>query len=437
MTTNHLSTSRGSCQYLSSNNKHQNVQLAQEKIYSFLLEIVKKKSPEDVLREFKRIFIDSLSSLPSNKSTSEIYPIFLSNNEQEFHNTLKRSCYILINNWESVRKHQPIQDLVEILARYKHEIKSKQLSIYEIWLEKFLHSHDYKELKLFVTRHEEQSKANWSHRYKSYLLIAQSLNKDNPKEQKEAAHKLSKQLKDRFKFDLAMYIARSQSNSSSTNRYRNPTILGDNVLRLIKSIVVKKGVFSYENIANIFLKQTQAQSLKEFKESLQKYLFFSVQHQEFVETLRQHLFEKLSPWKQEYDEKIITKDIILRTCNRVIDFLTTENGREPSTLFVVLLSQGNALTLVIVLLKIILISKYSRSHLELRMAHLIRYYDKYPERDCQWVINFIEIFNITFAIYAENVEYNLIKMKGDKNTSYSQSSLDNYRVFSQLKHKGE
>jgi hypothetical protein len=236
-----------------------------------------------------------------------------------------------------------------------------------------------------------------------------------------------------------MYIARSQSQtsvptSSITTRYRNPSLLGDNVLRLIKTIVLKKGVFSYDNIANIFIKQVQNQNFKDFKISLQKYLIFSVQQQDFVETLRQQLADKLDLWKQEYNERLINKDFILRTCNRVIDCLTTENGREPSTLFIMLLSQGHPLTLVIVLLKIILVSKNSRNHLDMRIADLIRYYDKYPEEECKWVINFIEIFNITFAIYAENVEYNLIMMEQEQEINQNQNSdLDAYRVFSQLK----
>jgi hypothetical protein len=98
-----------------------------------------------------------------------------------------------------------------------------------------------------------------------------------------------------------------------------------------------------------------------------------------------------------------------------------------------LLSQGNPLTLVIILLKIILISRNSRSHLELRIAELIRYYNNYPEAECYWVINFIEIFNITFAIYAENVEYNLIRMEQEELIVQPQYHLDSYRVFSQLK----
>ncbi|MCX7595648.1 MAG: hypothetical protein N2235_18200 [Fischerella sp.] len=412
--------------------KEPDLQVIQEKIYSFLVESVQERLPEDVLQEFKLLFLDCLDSANSD-SAPGIYEIFI-DNEQDFHNTLKRCCYILVNNWESNRKYKYIQELIKLFADYKVNRKQTnfpKIAIFQGWIEKFIQSEDFKELKLFAYR--DKSKIHWVHRYTSYLLAAQSVDRNNPKEQQEAARKASKQLKDKFKFELAMYIARSQSTASHKTRYKNPSILGDDVLRLIKAIVVKKGAFSYENIANIFLKQTQNQNFKDFKESLEKYLIFSVQQPKFVETLQQQLSEKLSAWKSEYDEIIISKDLLLRTCNRVIDCLTTENGSEPSPLFILLLSQGHPLTLVIVLLKIILICKNSRSHLETRIANLIRYYDKYPEEECRWFINFIEIFNITLAIYTENVEYNLVKFEAERQTSEFQFNPDAYRVFSQLK----
>jgi hypothetical protein len=128
---------------------------------------------------------------------------------------------------------------------------------------------------------------------------------------------------------------------------------------------------------------------------------------------------------------------MLRTCNRVIEYLTTENHQEPSPLFGLLMSQGNPLTLVIVLLKVILISKNSRTHLETCIAELIQYYMHYPEEDCKWVISFFEIFNITFAIYGENVQYNLIKMQEHRKEYQSDKPVEVYRVFSQLKMNAE
>ncbi len=411
------------------------VQVAQEKVYNFFIEMVQNHEPEDVLQEFKKLFIDCLSNTSSDYDLG-IYQIFVGGNEPEFRHTLKRTCYILINNWENRRKYQYVQRLIDLFTEYTPKISStnsRKIKIFVSWLTSFINGKDYQELKLFAIRHEDQNKLHWTNRYSSYLLLAQSTDKNNSKEQQQAAKRLSKQLKNKFKFELAMYIARSQSSIPRDNRYQNPSTLGDEVLRLIKVIVVRKGVFSYENIANIFLKQTRDQRLKEFKENLLKYLIYSVGQQQFIETLSQQLSEKLLVWKADYNESTIDKNLLLRTCNKVVDCLTSEDGKIPSHLFILLLSQGNPLTLVIVLLKIVLISKHSRRHLEMRIANLINYYDTYPEEECQWVINFIEMFNITFAIYAENVEYNLIKMQDQSNIDESEINLDTYRIFSQLK----
>lgn len=426
---------RGKKHLLDLNDRGLDVQVAQEKVYSFFLEIVQTQEPEDVLQVFKDLFINCLDSANSNSELG-IYQIFVGSNEPLFRNTLKRTCYILINNWENRRKYKYIQKLIDVFSEYKPKntlLCSRKINIFRAWLANFIDSKDYQELKLFTIKYEDKNNLHWTKRYSSYLLLAQSTNKNNPKEQQEAAKRLSKQLKDKFKFELAMYIARSQSAASNISRYHNPSILGDEVLRLIKVIVVRKGVFSYENIANIFVKQTRNQNLKEFKESLLKYLIYSVTHQEFIETLEQQLSEDILAWKEEYNQRTIDKNLSLRACNKVIDYLVSENGKEPSQLFILLLSQGNPLTLVIVLLKIVLISKNSRRHLEMRIANIINYYEQYNEDECDWVINFIEVFNITFAIYAENVEYNLIQMKGKSTQAESQGNLDTYRVFSQLK----
>ncbi len=390
MTANSLSISQGDPNYLTSNSKQLNVQIAQEEVYSFFVEIVKKLPPEDVLQEFKGLFIDGLDSEDSDYIPG-IYSIFLDDNEQELCNTIKRCCYIIVNNWKTNRKDKYIQELVNLFVNENLKIKPNNPPVVKIcksWLENFVNSNDYQELKIFAAKYDESSKGHWANRYTSYLLIDQSVNKNNPREQQEAARRLSKQIKDKFKFELAMYIARSQSAISSKTRYTNPSILGDHVLRLIKSIVLKKGVFSHENIAHIFIKQTQNQTLEEFKINLEKYLFFSVENQESVETLRYKFVDNLSLWKKDYNQETITKELFLRTCNRVIDCLTTENGKEPSSLFVLLITQGHSLTLVIILLKIILISRNSRKHLEIKIAHLIRFYEKYAEEECNEVIVF-------------------------------------------------
>jgi hypothetical protein len=407
----------------------------QEMIYQFLLELVRKQPPAKVLLEFKLLFIDYEFSALNREAIQHLSELLIASNEKDFLHTLKRSCYILINNWDTSRNYSYVKELVNLFADSKLSKKalSSTLNRLRAWLTNFVNSQDYYELKLFLTKYGYSDREHWSNRYTSYLLVPQYTNLKNPIEQREIARALSKKLKDKFKFDLAMYTARYHPYGRGDKTLINPTGLGDDVLRLIKMIVNKRGSFSYTNLANIFLEQTRNIKYRQFKYCLQKYLIFSVANTDFGETLNRKLSEKLELLYENYHDAQLDDALLLRTCNRVIEYLTTEDRKEPSGLFILLLSQGNPLTLVIVLLKIILICPHARTHLEICIAQLIQYYVDYPEDECQWVVNFFEVFNITFAIHADNVQYNLIKMDGNRRDDKSDAPIDTYRVFSQLR----
>ena len=424
-----------------------NLNQAQQTIYDFLLKIVKEWPPKEVLAEFKQLFIHS-DETASSEQIAAIYVIVLANNELEFRNTLKRCCYILINNWEVLRQHEAIQALVTlfsapIIRRYTLSPTLKRL---RQWLIQFVESKDFRDLELFVSRFSAGKKTGrWSARYTSYLLVPQYIDSGNPVEQREAARIVAKRLKERFKFDLAVYTARSQAAHpvlaiSPARTPKNPTALGDDALRLIKIIIARRGQFSHKNLAHLFLQQINQLSYLGFKKSLLEYLIFSENQQGFVKAIKFKLAEKLENLYPNHHQTVINHSLILRTCNRLIDCLTTENQNTPSSLFTLLLSQGNSLTLAIVLLKIILISRSSHLYLEARIADLIRYYEQYPREQCDWIINFLEIFSVTFAIYADNVEYNLVKVVEDETDNalapeitdpIKAEDIKAFRIFSQ------
>lgn len=407
--------------------------LPQEIICQFFLEIVKKWSPELVLSEFERLFIN-----PTNLTGSEIQQalkeIILSKQELEYKNTLKRSIYILLNNWIFGRKYKPAHELIELLSNSStsHKIVFPIVKTVKAWLSNFINSEDYQELKLFVSKYDNREKDHWKNRYTSYLLAPQYANSKNLPEQRQAAQGLAKQLQEQFKFDLAMYTAHSESAAFNYKRTQNPTALGDEALRLIKKVVAKRGPFSYANLANIFVQQTQELCYKEFKQSLLKYLGFYLDNQGLVETLKTQLGKKFEVLYPSSNKEVLNNSLLLKTCNRVIEYLTTERDGEPGAMFVSLASQGNPLTLAILILKILLISPSTRTHLEVCMAKLIQHYESYCQEECQWVINFLEISKIILTIYMENVRYNLVNMENVKTGDRPVVDGDSYRIFSQI-----
>jgi hypothetical protein len=442
MTGNQSSENYPSNSLASKKNSDRDIPRAQETIYNFLLEIVKEWSPEEVLEEFKHLFIHHTNTI-SSVTLPSLYEIVFANEEQEFRNTVKRSCYILINNWDMTRNHKYIQELIQLFSDsiiYRQTV-SPTLKRLRSWLRAFVESVDFEELKLFAARYEQEEIVHWSQRYTPYLLVSQYIDLSNPVEQRQAARALSRQLKEKFKFDLAMYTARSQGAiADKIMPPKNPTGFGDEVLRLIKIIVARRGIFSYPNLANIFIKQTQGSSYQDFKASLRRYLLFSMQDANVSQILKEQLSARFDNLYVSHNNKSIDDALLLRTANRVIEYLTSENHQEPSTLFITLLTQSDPLTLVTLLLKIILICPNARTHMEARIADLVKYYELLPEEECQWVVNFFEIFRISMAIYAENVEYNLVNMSSHyplPQTSSGVTSppikagLDAYRIFSQ------
>jgi hypothetical protein len=117
----------------------------------------------------------------------------------------------------------------------------------------------------------------------------------------------------------------------------------------------------------------------------------------------------------------------------VIEHLTTVDGENPSLLFILLATQGKALTLAILLLKIILICPQSHTHLECRLAQLIQRYQSQSESECQWLTHFLEIIQLILTIYADNVRYDLVNMSECKPEMNANEHQNFYRIFSQIK----
>ncbi|MBE9061752.1 hypothetical protein [cf. Phormidesmis sp. LEGE 11477] len=385
---------------------------AQQALYDDLLESARNRPPVESLADFEALFFGH-SSLFESEVSPFLYHILFANDESEFRNTLKRACYILINNWE--RRSQG--DMVQALLALFHQPSlhkptlSPSMKRLRHWLLNFADSQDFEELKIFAIQRINLANAgNWSNRYVVYRLVTQAIDDRNSFEQKDAAKKMASKLKNKFKHDLALYTAFSHGSSQSGSKYPNPTVLGDEVLRLVKSVLLRRDQFSYRNVARIFQQQLIDTSYQDYKESLVDYLCFSIAQPEFVAAIETTLPQQLAQLYPDKNEVDVNSSLALRTCNRLIDWITTEDNRRPTPLFEKLLAQGNPLNIAVLILKIVLISPNSQLYLEARLASLVNYYEPYLETECTGVIQFLEICNVMFAIYSDSVEYSLVRV---------------------------
>lgn len=400
----------------------------QQQLYDDLLDATRKLPPVESLASFEALFFGHSSAdldvLPF------LYTLLLENDEAEFRNTLKRACYILINNWDRGSQSDMVPALLALFDQPSLQKSTLSLSMTRLrqWLLNFANSQDFEELKLYVTQRLGSTHlGSWSGRYATYQFTAQALDNRSSPDQKEAARKMARRLKNKFKHELAMYTAFSQNSRQSQSKYPNPTVLGDQVLRLIKAILIRRGQYSYRNVARLFQQQMMNISYKDYKENLVDYLCFAIAHPEFVTTLEAALTQHLPQIYRDQDEIEVEPSLMLRTCNRVVDLLTTEDDRRPSRLFEQLMAQGNPLNLAVLILKIVLISPKSQLYLEARLASLINYYRPYMEAECRDIVQFLEICDVMFAIYSDNVEYSLVQVNSNKNDS---KKLESFRIFS-------
>ena len=423
------------------NQSNQELEKYQEQLCQSWKILIRGKSYEYSFLYFKQLFLEyqQYRIISNTDINQKLTQIIQGNNYQIFQRTFRRCCYILIHNLLIKKKDYLIVKLPEILTNYRQkQASSRNYSSFSkrklnSWLVSFIDSKAYQELQLFSLNFQEQSAQSWFHRHIDYLFFLQYIDKTNPQEQRDTALLMLKRLKKDFKYNLAMYLAKCQSgNYDSQNDIL--AILPEEVLRFVKLIAIRKGRTSHQNIALLFLQQTQEVNYLYFKTALQKYIIFSLSETKIVTSINNYLSRKIDSLYPEYNERQINQSLTLRTCNKIFDYLTI-NQAQPSELFVLFMSQGNPYTVVIILLKLILISPNSQNHLDTKIGELIQYYSQSPASECKWLLKLIDIFKVTFAIYADkDVKYNLLKVKTDLNYQ-SISDLDSYHLLLQYKDK--
>ncbi|PZU99732.1 MAG: hypothetical protein DCE90_00055 [Pseudanabaena sp.] len=425
----------------------QGIEQAQQRVYEFFLEVVRHKSPEEALVNFEELFIN-LNSVVNPEICRALDQIITAYNAKEFFYTLRRCCYILINNWTVKNNRDCIQSLINIFNHPSIHKKpaSLKLKTLRVWLQLFIKSDDFQSLKLFALINGEgnhgEKEQNWGDRFASYLLAYQYTNPASPLEQRQAAILLSQKMKSQFKLDLAMYTARLGARPSTQKQQPNPTSLSENVISVVTLMLSKKSVLNCKDSASAFLKNIEGLSYQEFKFALLKYLDFSITDAEISETIQAKLSQGLFELKANRHDYPVTTSLVIKTAKYILGEITFSDREQPTELFHILLHHTNPINLVVLLLKLLLLNESIRPHLELRVAAIIKYYSQYSASKCKTVIAFIDMLNIALTIYVSDTRYNIVRMvpyesnttdEDDTQTDLQISKFERkeYRIFSQ------
>ncbi|MFN8786199.1 MAG: hypothetical protein ACK5Y3_12080 [Pseudanabaena sp.] len=407
---------------------------AQQHIYSFFLTIIKHYQVEDILRQFERLFIN-YGEIDNVEVYNALGEIIFYNKEYEFKNILLRCCYILNNNWALNGNISACQKLVDLFLSHSISLPTKinKLKKLRQWLQNFIQSDEYKTLRSLSGRSGvNKNYHNWSERFSSYLLISEYTDFNKSTEQRQYAGTLARKIKKQFKFDLALYTARIESKTGSASQRQNPTTLGDGVLILIKKILNKRGNEDLRSLAKRFRAQVDDVTFAEFKDYLLDYLGISRNDFEIPEIMRLTVVQKFSRFHEHQNDQFMTVNLFNVACNQVLRYLLLNERRQPSELLQLSLESNNLLRYVVLLLKVVLICPKSRLYLESYIAELIKFYSSYDEVECRCFIVFLDMLNVTLAIFDKDTDYSLVKMKNLEN-DFTDISLENYRIFSQSK----
>ncbi|MFN4788000.1 MAG: hypothetical protein ACK5LW_12075 [Pseudanabaena sp.] len=407
---------------------------AQQHIYSFFLTIIKHYQVEDILRQFERLFIN-YGEIDNVEVYNALGEIIFYNKEYEFKNILLRCCYILNNNWALNGNISACQKLVDLFLSHSISLPTKinKLKKLRQWLQNFIQSDEYKTLRSLSGRSVvNKNYHNWSERFSSYLLISEYTDFNKSTEQRQYAGTLARKIKKQFKFDLALYTARIESKTGSASQRQNPTTLGDGVLILIKKILNKRGNEDLRSLAKRFRAQVDDVTFAEFKDYLLDYLGISRNDFEIPEIMRLTVVQKFSRFHEHQNDQFMTVNLFNVACNQVLRYLLLNKRRQPSELLQLSLESNNLLRYVVLLLKVVLICPKSRLYLESYIAELIKFYSSYDEVECRCFIVFLDMLNVTLAIFDKDTDYSLVKMKNLEN-DFTDISLENYRIFSQSK----
>lgn len=405
---------------------------AQQHIYNYFLEIIKYAQYEEILDQFDRLFIQ-YEEIHSVNTYNALGEIIFHNKEEEFKHTLLRCCYILNNNWALNGNTRACRELVELFLSNTigYPTRITKLKTLRRWLKSFVQSDEYNVLRSLSGRPGvRKNYHDWCERFSSYLLTSDYTDLNKPEEQRQYAETLSRKIKKQFKFDLAMYTARIGSQSGTNPQRQNPTHLGDGVLLLIKKVLSNHGNGNIKNVAKNFYNQIRHMTFGEFKENLLEYLGISRDALEIPEIMRLTVVQKLKHLQEHQDDQGVTLSLLYVSCNRILQCLLLNDHRKPSEFLQLSLESNNFLNPAILLLKIVLVCPDSRLYLESYVAELIKFYSSYDETECRSFINFLDILNVTLAIFDEDTDYSLIKVKKDEGNILD-SNPENYRIFSQ------
>ncbi len=418
-----------------------NIEAHKQTIYDHLLKCVRTESANAVLKRFHTLFISGLG-YPEPTIKAALNQIVISiQSKENFALFFNRCCYILVNAWQN----QPdcrgiIPELVGVLGRMSAAPatlgRSRATTRLRALMQQFAQSAYYQRLRRFsefITPHTSASASkplsSILRRY-PYLYQHCLVSQEDSQEHQSTVRQAQHQAQEKFELDLSHYLTgllkrptgqiiqpagRSQiilPASGQLVQARNPTLLTDGelcgTLKHYMGRVERQG--SYRDVAKHFkLRNQREQSYLDFKKNLYAYLVASVDPKfgrcRFNQQLEKQ-FESLFP---DCNQRPMSDFLLVRTCNRLINFLVVESRQRPNHLvFMDLINNVGSTATVGLLLKLVLLCKKIKPYLENRFALLFSHYEGQKQSSVKWLVACLEKMNLAWSSHFGRFDFSFV-----------------------------
>lgn len=396
---------------------------AEQILYDFLLESVQEESPEELIDNFRRLFIEG-----RNYGDAKVYSaldllVKSKNIDEKFNFFFNRCCYILVNRWQMTPQMQTaIPEFVSVFEnleapRCGHNstpLRVKQL------VKNFLETDQYLKLQriagIIAAKSNNNSVGGLIDRY-PYLYDHCLLSDDSSREHIETVKTIKSKAKKNFEVNISRYVTykvrMAEINSSGQlhpeqiariiQPVSNPTLLSDKELnRSLKQFVgnIENG-YTYKGLSHEFLAQTaNIQTFKAFKRELYEYLLGSIEPPygkgQFNRKITQILENTLPQW----DDQIPSEFLVTRTSSQLLNFLIIESASQPEHyVFMDMITNMGVTKTIGLLLKIVLVSNRIKPYLEKRFGILFNHYESFSSDGVPWLVKALENLQIALSVH--------------------------------------
>lgn len=418
-------------------NYRNNFESPEQQVYDHLLSCVRSESSDKTLERFKLLFFNG-GVYPDPKINEAMEKIVLARDaEANFTLFLNRCCYIIINSWQlSPHTQSAIPELIKTIENTPttNNIYARKHKRLLQLVKLFALSPQFSKLQCLADlvnappERQTVSRQPLKHFIRRYPYLYQHylLPEDSSYEQQQAIRKMQARTQSKFEIQLSQYVtyqvrlgqlARQGVSGSQAQRLiqpvTNPTLLSEKELGIAIAHFTGKvdGLHTYQETASIFQAySTHIPVYKNFKESLYKYLISSVNSNYGQRHFNQRLYQHLQKTLPEFDTQKVDELILVRTCDRLLNFLIVESPQNlDHFVFIDLISNIGSPKTIGLILKILLLCRKVKPQLEKKLSVLFNHYESSSTDGLPWLITSLENLNVAYSLHFGKTDVSCLK----------------------------